>query len=92
MTLTDGSLATLANMRHNLLINGVKVEGAEQVDCRQESLHHSTRVWTLGCMQSPDFPFFSLISLTLQKSMSTIVLKILMLACSSTLQVYKKGS
>lgn len=43
---SDGSLAILANMRHNLSINAVKVKGAEEDDCSQEPLHTSTGIGT----------------------------------------------
>jgi hypothetical protein len=36
--LTDGDLATLANLRHNLQVNGVKVHGKETLNCNQPSL------------------------------------------------------
>jgi hypothetical protein len=42
--LTDGSLATLANMRHNLSVNNVKVEGMDQDNGCQQNALSSTRV------------------------------------------------
>jgi hypothetical protein len=38
IVLTDGDLATLANLRHNLQVNGVKVHGKETLNCNQPSL------------------------------------------------------
>ncbi|KAG0504748.1 hypothetical protein M758_N021500 [Ceratodon purpureus] len=46
--LTDGSLATLANMRHNLSINNVKVEGMEEINGCEQHAHFST---TVKCQQ-----------------------------------------
>lgn len=52
---SDGSLAILANMRHNLSINAVKVKGAEEdaLQSRATTYLHWDR--DLGCMQSHDF-------------------------------------
>jgi len=38
IVLTDGDLATLANLRHNLQVNGVKVHGKETLNCNEPSL------------------------------------------------------
>ncbi|XP_024367176.1 uncharacterized protein [Physcomitrium patens] len=42
--LTDGSLATLANMKHNLSINNIPVEGMKEVNDSQQYTNPSTRV------------------------------------------------